>query len=158
MHAVLVLLSKHDMSFKNVTSLPKYQKFDDCHAAACNHYSDGSSLLYSYKCISLNLRTIPFTHETMSFNLQTIYIYIAKYQIFITHISKPYQLVMNQITQSLIYHLWYKRRRDLTYSNATGNHLQFRLKRGHISGSIYRIHPASKQRLNQKWPNKSMLQ
>ena len=36
---------------------------------------------------------------------------------------------MNQITQSLIYHLWYKRRRDLTYSNATGNHLQFRLFR-----------------------------
>ena len=32
------------------------------------------------------------------------------------------------------------------------------VKRGHISESIYRIHPASKQRLNQKWPNKSMLQ
>ena len=32
------------------------------------------------------------------------------------------------------------------------------VKRGHISVSIYRLHRASKQRLKQKWPNKSILQ
>ena len=89
---------------------------------------------------------------------------------FLKHLNHPHSsrneypnLVLNskrrQITKYIsILQLKFHFRMMMTLTSFPLTGFLVSVKRGHISESIYRIHPASKQRLKQKWPNKSILQ